>query len=131
MTSPSASDAGKSNWVTIWPSCSRRMIGMMSMSGSLDMITPAACTPHCRLRFSMPRAVSKTFAASASAPMRARRSAASLDSAPRSLSITSVSGMSLPMIGGGNALVSFSPTENGIPSTRVLSFSACFALIVP
>ncbi len=70
MTSPSASDAGKSNWVTIWPSCSRRMIGMMSMSGSLDMITPAACTPHWRFRFSMPRAVSKTFCASASAPIR-------------------------------------------------------------
>ena len=78
----------------------------------------------------MPRAVSKTFAASASAPMSARRSAASRYRSA-ALSTTSVSGMSLPMIGGGKALVSFSPTENGIPSTRVLSFSACFALIVP
>ena len=45
--------------------------------------------------------------------------------------MTSVSDMSLPMTGGGNAFVSFSPTENGIPSTRVLSFIACLALIVP
>ena len=30
------------------------MIGMRSSSGSEDMITPAACTPHCRLRPSSP-----------------------------------------------------------------------------
>ena len=35
------------------------------------------------------------------------------------------------MIAGGIALVSFSPTEYGMPSTRAESFSACFALIVP
>ncbi len=39
--------------------------------------------------------------------------------------------MSLPMIAGGIALVSFSPMPNGKPSTRPESFSACFALIVP
>jgi hypothetical protein len=30
------------------------MIGMTSMRGSLDMMTPAACTPHCRFRPSSP-----------------------------------------------------------------------------
>ena len=43
-----------------------------------DMMTPAACTPHWRFRFSMPSAVSKTFFASASVSMRARMSPASL-----------------------------------------------------
>ena len=47
-----------SNWVMIAPSASRRWIGMTSISGFDDMITPAACTPHCRLRPSSPRAVS-------------------------------------------------------------------------
>jgi hypothetical protein len=48
------------------PSCSRFMIGMMSSSGSLDMITPAACTPHCRFRPSSPAAVSTTVRTSGS-----------------------------------------------------------------
>ena len=47
-----------SNCVMIAPSASRRWIGMTSISGVLDMITPAACTPHWRLRPSSPRAVS-------------------------------------------------------------------------
>ena len=42
-----------------------------------------------------------------------------------------VSGMSLPITAGGIAFVSFSPIENGKPSTRPESLSACFALIVP
>ena len=45
----------------------RLSIGMTSISGSLDMITPAACTPHCRLRPSMPIAVSTTVLTSGSA----------------------------------------------------------------
>ena len=39
----------------------RRMIGTLSISGYRPMITPAACTPHCRLRPSSPRAVSATL----------------------------------------------------------------------
>ena len=86
------------------------MIGSTSRSGSADMMTPAACTPHCRFMFSMPRAVSNTLAASASVSSTARKSAPSLyRSASRST--RSFSDMSLPMIAGGIALVSFSPTE--------------------
>src|SRR5665647_2730983 len=44
----------------IWPSCSRRMIGIRSISGSLDMMTPAACTPHWRFNPSRPNAVLTT-----------------------------------------------------------------------
>ena len=39
--------------------------------------------------------------------------------------------MSLPMIAGGIALVSFSPIANGWPMTRAASLTACLALIVP
>ena len=100
------------------------------MSGSLDMMTPAACTPHWRFRFSRPSAVSKTVFASASVSMRARMSPASLK---RGWAVSRMpdSGMSLPMMAGGIALVSFSPMPNGKPSTRLESFSACLALIVP
>ncbi len=47
-----------SNCVMMAPSDSRRWIGMTSISGTADMITPAAWTPHWRLRPSSPRAVS-------------------------------------------------------------------------
>ncbi|MDF2573471.1 MAG: hypothetical protein K0S05_383 [Agromyces sp.] len=100
------------------------------MSGSLDMMTPAACTPHWRFRFSSPSAVSKTVFASASVSMRARMSPASLYRGCCGSTMPE-SGMSLPMIAGGIALVSFSPMPNGKPSTRDESFSACFALMVP
>ena len=50
FSSPSVSQTPMSNCVMIAPSASRRWIGMTSISGLLDMITPAACTPHCRLR---------------------------------------------------------------------------------
>jgi hypothetical protein len=43
------------------------MIGITSSSGSLDMMTPAACTPHCRFSPSMPIAVSTTVLTSGSA----------------------------------------------------------------
>ena len=127
---PRDSSGGWSNWVMIAPSSSRFMMGSTSSSGSADMITPAACTPHWRLRFSIPFAVSKTRAASPSVSMRARMSAASLYRSA-SLLWMSPSGMSLPMTGGGIALVSFSPTEYGMPSTLEESFSACLALMVP
>ena len=54
------------------------MIGMTSMMGSEDMMTPAACTPHWRFRPSMPSAVSKTLAASGSVAISWRKSPASL-----------------------------------------------------
>ncbi len=94
------------------------------------MITPAACTPHCRFSPSMPRAVSTTRWASGSASCTARNSAAS---AYRSCFGSKIpdSGMSLPMTAGGIALVSFSPIANGNPSTREPSLSACFALMDP
>ena len=38
---------------------------------------------------------------------------------------------SLPITGGGITLVIRSPTENGMPSTRAESFTACLALMVP
>ncbi len=41
------------------------------------------------------------------------------------------SGTSLPMTDAGITLVSRSPKENGWPSTREASLSACLALIVP
>ena len=77
LISPSDSEAGWSNCVMMAPSCGRFMIGMMSSSGSLDMMTPAACTPHWRLRFSRPRAVSSTRWASGSAATTCRNSSAS------------------------------------------------------
>ncbi|MNW63156.1 hypothetical protein D3C74_413350 [compost metagenome] len=42
-----------------------------------------------------------------------------------------MSEMSLPMIAGGIALVSFSPMANGNPRRREESLSACLALMVP
>ena len=96
----------------IAPSCSRRMIGMMSISGSEDMITPAACTPHCRFRPSRSLALSTTVLTSGSAAYSARNSAPS----PYRLSSGSkilASGTSLPITGAGIALVIFSPTPNG------------------
>ena len=63
---PSDSHAPMSNWVMIAPSCSRRLIGMTSSSGSRHRITPAACTPHWRFRPSSPRAVSTTLLTSGS-----------------------------------------------------------------
>ncbi len=75
---PSDSSGGWSNWVMIAPSSSRFMIGSTSSSGSADRMTPAACTPHWRFRFSMPIAVSKTLAASGSVSMTARKSLPSL-----------------------------------------------------
>ncbi len=41
------------------------------------------------------------------------------------------SGTSLPITGGGIALVIRSPTANGKPRTRAESLTACLALIVP
>ena len=55
---PRVSQTPMSNCVMMAPSASRRWIGMTSISGCLDMITPAACTPHCRLRPSRSWAVS-------------------------------------------------------------------------
>ena len=78
----------------------------------------------------MPSAVSKTVRASASVSTTARMSEASLKRGCV-LSKMPVSGMSLPMTGGGIALVSLSPMPKGKPSTREESFSACLALIVP
>jgi hypothetical protein len=101
-----------SNWVMIAPSCSRRWIGMTSSSGSRDRITPAACTPHCRLRPSSPRAVSTTRLASGSDSYSARNSAASRQRGCDSSKIP-CSGTSLPITGGGIALVIRSPVENG------------------
>ena len=88
------------------------MIGMMSIRGSLDMITPAACTPHCRFRPSRSFAVSTTVLTSASDSYSARNSPPS----PYRLSVASnslTSDTSLPITGAGIALVIFSPTPNG------------------
>ena len=97
------------------------MIGIRSSSGADDMITPAACTPHCRFRPSRPLASSTTLDASASPSTSARNSAPSLY---RSCWVSNSfsSGTSLPITGGGITLVIRSPTENGRPSTlrRVL-----------
>lgn len=106
------------------------MIGMMSMSGSLDMMTPAACTPHWRFRPSMPLASSTTRCASGSAAWICRNSSASLYRLSSGLKMP-VREMSLPMIAGGMALVSFSPIANGKPRRREESLSACLALMVP
>ena len=106
------------------------MIGMMSISGSLDMMTPAACTPHWRFRPSMPLASSTTRCASGSAAWTWRNSSASLYRLSAGSKMP-VSEMSLPMIAGGIALVSFSPIANGMPSSRAESLRACLALIVP
>ena len=46
----------------IAPSSSRRITGTWSVSGSADMMTPAACTPVWRTSPSRPRATSITFA---------------------------------------------------------------------
>ena len=53
------------------------MIGMTSITGTEDMITPAACTPHCRFRPSRPLAVSKTSFATGSVAISSRKGAAS------------------------------------------------------
>src|SRR6476469_16057 len=58
----------------IWPSCRRRMIGMTSTSGSLDMMTPAAWTPHWRFRPSRPSAVATTSCAWGSSSWTTRKS---------------------------------------------------------
>ena len=71
------SQAPMSHWVMIAPSCSRFWIGSTSISGSRDRITPAACTPHCRLSPSRPLAVSTTFCTSGSVSYSARNSTAS------------------------------------------------------
>ncbi len=91
------------------PSASRFHTGMWSSSGSLLMITPAACTPAWRISPSRPRAVSITCLTSASASYSARISPAS-PYRGWSVSNTPDSGMSLPSIGGGNALVIRSPS---------------------
>ncbi len=82
------------------------------MIGSADMITPAACTPVCRIRPSMPRAVSITFLTSGSVSYSVRISPASLY---RLWSVSKMpdSGMSLPITAGGIALVIRSPTAYG------------------
>jgi hypothetical protein len=77
LSKPSVSQAPMSNCVIIAPSESLRWIGIMSIKGSLDMITPAACTPHCRLRPSNPRAVSMISLTWESASYSARTSVAS------------------------------------------------------
>src|SRR5579875_3564639 len=61
----------------IAPSASRFHTGMWSISGSRLMITPAACTPACRISPSSPRAVSMTWRTSGSASYSARSSPAS------------------------------------------------------
>src|SRR5699024_12141302 len=50
----------------LWPSWNRRMIGITSMMGSEDMMTPAAWTPHWHFSPSRPFAVSKVSLASGS-----------------------------------------------------------------
>ncbi len=62
----------------VTPSVCRTQIGAWSTIGSLDMITPAACTPICRTRPSTPLAVSMTFFTSGSFSYIARISPASL-----------------------------------------------------
>ena len=114
----------------IAPSCGRIMVGMMSSRGSEDMITPAACTPHCRLRPSRPLAVSTTFLTSGSELNSARNSPPSEYRSWLGSKIL-LSGTSLPCTGGGITLVMRSPTANGMPSTRAASLTACLALIVP
>ena len=114
----------------IAPSCSRFMIGIRSSSGAEDMMTPAACTPHCRLRPSSPRAVSTTLRTSGSVSTRVRNSPPSVYRASDGSKILD-SGTSLPITGGGITLVMRSPTENGMPSTRAESLTACLALMVP
>ena len=79
------------------------------MSGSLLMITPAACTPAWRISPSRPRAVSRTCLTSASASYSARISPASPYRGCLSSKMPE-SGMSLPITGGGNALVIRSPS---------------------
>ena len=68
---------GYSNWVMIWPSEGRRIIGTMSTSGSLDMMTAQACTPQPRVRPSTPFAISTTFCTSGSSSWMRRNSPAS------------------------------------------------------
>ena len=135
--SPSFSQGGWSNCVITAPSSSRRMIGITSISGSADMITPAAWTPHWRLRFSRPRASSKIFAESESLSNASRNSAASLylevcsACLSAGFSTSSPNEISLPSTMPGMSLVSFSPAAYGIPKTLAESLRACFALMVP
>ena len=112
------------------PSCSRFMIGIVSMSGTLDMITAQACTPHCLLRPSSPLARSTADFTSASESYSARNWVPSEYRASAGSKIFA-SGTSLPISGGGIALVIRSPTENGMPSTLAASLAACLALMVP
>jgi hypothetical protein len=95
----------------IAPSCSRFMIGMTSISGSLDMMTPAACTPHCRLRPSSPLAVSTT--SHVGVGLVELRNSPGLAVALVLGSKIPDSGMSLPMTAAGIALVSRSPMAKG------------------
>ena len=90
------------------------MIGMTSISGSLDMMTPAACTPHWRFRPSSPSAVSTTsWQRRVSSCDQVAELAALAVALGRSGSKMPASGMSLPMTAGGIALVSCSPIANG------------------
>ena len=96
----------------IAPSESRLITGMTSCSGALDMITPAAWTPHCRLRPSIPIAVSTTVFTSGSASYNVRNSPPS-PYRSCSLSKSSLRGTSLPITAGGMALVIRSPIAKG------------------
>ena len=94
------------------PSAGRLSSGITSTSGSLDMITPAAWTPHWRLRPSIPIAVSTTRFTSLSSSYSDRNSPPS----PNRLwpeSKISLSGTSLPITAAGMALVIRSPMANG------------------
>ena len=91
------------------PSAGLVQTGMWSVSGSADMITPAACTPGWRISPSIPRAVSMICLISASDSYRERSSPASLYRGWPSSKIPD-SGMSLPITAGGNALVIRSPS---------------------
>jgi hypothetical protein len=82
------------------------------MSGSLLMITPAACTPHWRFRFSSPRAVSTTRLTSGSDSYSWRNSPAS-EYRSLFLSKTPVSEIYFPNTDGGMALVTRSPSAYG------------------
>jgi hypothetical protein len=102
LSSPSLATPFISYWVMIAPSASRFMIGTCSTSGSREITTAAACTPHWRRSPSRPAAVSSTWRASGSLSRAARSSAESLNASLRE--------RSLPSTGGGMALARSSPS---------------------
>src|SRR5699024_1058599 len=99
---PRVSRVGYSNWVMIWPSEGRRIIGTMSTRGWLDMITAQACTPQPRVRPSTPLAISTTFCTSGSSSWMRRNSPASAYRLSSGSKIP-LTEMSLAITAGGRA----------------------------